>query len=330
MIIHAARLAIVVVTATAVFAGDLRKAFVVAAIFVVCLEWTLAATRDIVGTAAVVSAALMALLVAAVGAGLAPRFELELVALVETAVLISVFVAFVERLVRSRVELPHVTGEGAEAEIFDRVLGRVPPRALPSEWPEQNLQAEERKSTRVFDVVVALLGLVATAPLWPLLALLAWTRPGGPFFRQLRMGENGRVYAMLKFRTMPVGAEPDGALWAQADDPRVSWRGRILRETHLDELPQLLNVLRGDMSIVGPRPERPEMEALLDKEIPHWSRRRMVKPGITGWAQVRQGYAGDCDASEQKLSYDLWYLRHRSLRLDLAICVETLPKLLSR
>jgi lipopolysaccharide/colanic/teichoic acid biosynthesis glycosyltransferase len=131
---------------------------------------------------------------------------------------------------------------------------------------------------------------------------------------------------MYKLRSMGVDAEPEGqALWAQASDPRVTVRGRLLRETRLDELPQLWNVLKGDMSIVGPRPERPEFEPMLEDAIPHWRRRQLVKPGITGWAQVCQGYADDCDASEQKLSYDLWYVRHRNLLLDVAICLRTLP-----
>ena len=115
----------------------------------------------------------------------------------------------------------------------------------------------------------------------------------------------------------------DGPVWASAGDPRATRIGRLFRRTHLDELPQLLNVLRGDMSIVGPRPERPEFIELLEGVVPSWGRRLLVKPGMTGWAQVRSGYAADCDSTAVKLSYDLWYLRHRNLVIDLAVCAKT-------
>ena len=123
---------------------------------------------------------------------------------------------------------------------------------------------------------------------------------------------------------MRVDAERvGGAVWASAGDPRATRIGWLLRRTHLDELPQLLNVLRGDMSIVGPRPERPEFIELLEADVPFWGRRLLVKPGITGWAQVRSGYAADCESTAVKLSYDLWYLRHRNLVIDLAVCAKT-------
>jgi lipopolysaccharide/colanic/teichoic acid biosynthesis glycosyltransferase len=134
---------------------------------------------------------------------------------------------------------------------------------------------------------------------------------------------------MLKFRSMHIDAEAAGPVWAAERDPRVIPFGRLLRQARLDELPQLWNVLRGDMSIVGPRPERPEFVERLQTEVPFWSRRHLVKPGITGWAQVRHGYAADASSTSEKLSYDLWYLRHRSLVVDLAICLKTFSTLLS-
>jgi lipopolysaccharide/colanic/teichoic acid biosynthesis glycosyltransferase len=206
----------------------------------------------------------------------------------------------------------------------------VLPRQVTPEWlahlpPPSRLS---RLSKRAFDVAVASVALVLTAPLWAIAALVAVTTPGGLLLTQLRVGEGGTLFGMHKFRTMRRNAEPQGkALWAQAYDPRVTFAGQFLRTTHLDELPQLWNVLKGDMSIVGPRPERPEFVALLEEAIPHWTCRHLVKPGITGWAQVRHGYAADCDGSERKLSYDLWYLRHQTLLLDLAICFRTIPSL---
>jgi lipopolysaccharide/colanic/teichoic acid biosynthesis glycosyltransferase len=129
---------------------------------------------------------------------------------------------------------------------------------------------------------------------------------------------------------MCADAEADGrSVWAQEHDPRVTRLGRALRASHLDELPQLWNVLRGDMSLVGPRPERPELIAQLEQAIPFWGRRLMIKPGLTGWAQIHSGYADDLGSGALKLSYDLWYLRHRTLALDLAICAKTLVGLLS-
>jgi lipopolysaccharide/colanic/teichoic acid biosynthesis glycosyltransferase len=123
---------------------------------------------------------------------------------------------------------------------------------------------------------------------------------------------------------MPVTAErPGEPVFAQASDPRASGAGRLLRRTHLDELPQLWNVLKGDMSIVGPRPERPEFVEMLEASIPYWSRRLLMKPGMTGWAQVRCGYASDCASAAEKLSYDFWYMRHGSLAVDLAVCIKT-------
>jgi lipopolysaccharide/colanic/teichoic acid biosynthesis glycosyltransferase len=154
---------------------------------------------------------------------------------------------------------------------------------------------------------------------------------GGPvLFRQRRVGLRGRQFEVLKFRTMRVGAElPGEARWSTADDDRVTSVGRMLRKTHLDELPQLLNVLAGSMSLVGPRPERPELVAELERKIPHYSRRLLVKPGITGWAQVQSGYGGSDTGTAFKLSHDLYYIKHRSVLFDLLTMVETLRTLVA-
>jgi exopolysaccharide biosynthesis polyprenyl glycosylphosphotransferase len=235
-------------------------------------------------------------------------------------------------------DLLDVAGSGFQVvglpEFYEHAFGRVPVRHVSAAWFMSVLHLYQRPYTRFakrsFDVLVASVALILVAPTLLVLAALVRRTGHGVIFRQTRLGESGKHFTMYKFRTMREGAEEPGTpLWAEERDPRVTPIGRFMRRTRLDELPQLWNVLRGDMSIVGPRPERPEFLMLLERSVPYWSRRHMLKPGITGWAQVRNGYAADCAGTEEKLSYDLWYLRHRSLLVDLIICVKTFPKLLS-
>ena len=214
---------------------------------------------------------------------------------------------------------------------YEHAFGCVPLEQITSMWFMGLLHVRQRPgrrpAKRVFDVVVAAIGLVAMVPLLPVIVLLVKRTPGPLIYRQTRVSEGGRHFTMYKFRTMPVTAErPGEPVFAQASDPRASGAGRFLRRTHLDELPQLWNVLAGDMSIVGPRPERPEFVTMLETDIPFWSRRLLLKPGMTGWAQVRYGYATDCASSAEKLSYDFWYMRHGSLAVDIAVCFRTLAQ----
>jgi lipopolysaccharide/colanic/teichoic acid biosynthesis glycosyltransferase len=146
-------------------------------------------------------------------------------------------------------------------------------------------------------------------------------------FSQRRIGSHGAPFTLLKLRTMQVSLP--AAHWSTVEDPRVTPIGRVLRRTHIDELPQLLNVVRGDMTVVGPRPEQPEFVERLERTLPHYNRRHLIKPGITGWAQVRCGYAGSDAGSAWKLCHDLFYLKHRSLGLDLAILAETVRTLVA-
>ena len=146
---------------------------------------------------------------------------------------------------------------------------------------------------------------------------------GPVLYRQVRLGEHGEAFKMLKLRTMSVRAEENGAQWSGAGDERVTRVGRFLRRTHIDELPQLWNIARGDMTLVGPRPERPEMVAELERQYSHYTRRHMFKPGIAGWAQVRCGYAGSELGTAWKLCHDLYYIKHRSVLSDLLIVFET-------
>jgi exopolysaccharide biosynthesis polyprenyl glycosylphosphotransferase len=216
---------------------------------------------------------------------------------------------------------------------FEHAFGRVPLRHLTATWFISLLHLRQRPvsraTKRLFDVSGALFGLLLTAPLLALIAVLVRQTPGPVIIRQTRLGRAGKPFRLYKFRTMRADAEADGhSVWAQEHDPRVTRVGRTLRTTHLDELPQLWNVLRGDMSLVGPRPERPELIGMLEQTIPFWGRRLMIKPGLTGWAQIHSGYADDVGSGALKLSYDLWYLRHRTLALDVAICAKTVAGLL--
>jgi sugar transferase (PEP-CTERM system associated) len=183
---------------------------------------------------------------------------------------------------------------------------------------------------RVVDMTLSLLGLVVALPIMALAALAIKLESSGPvLFRQARLGENGRIFILNKFRSMRQDAEKDtGPVWAQQGDPRVTRVGAFLRRTRLDELPQLFNVLVGDMSFIGPRPERPEFVHRLQEQIPFYMDRLSVKPGITGWAQVKYQYAASVEDALEKLQYDLYYIKNLSLFLDLLILLNTVQVVL--
>lgn len=204
-------------------------------------------------------------------------------------------------------------------------------------------------SARVLNVVVSAVALVLMAPVMALVALAIRLTSKGPVLysqvrvgvdRRFRSGNNydrrgydhgGRLFKMYKFRSMRVDAEADGkAVWAQKSDPRVTAIGRVLRATRLDELPQLYNVLRGDMNIVGPRPERPTIFAQLREDIPQYAQRQRVKPGITGWAQINQSYDSNIEDVKSKVRYDLEYVSRQSLVEDVRIMTMTLPVMIFR
>lgn len=178
---------------------------------------------------------------------------------------------------------------------------------------------------RIVDVACAVLVLVVAAPVMAVIALVIKLESPGPvLFRQERVGQHGRPFTLLKFRSMRRDAEDGtGPTWARENDDRVTRVGRFLRRSHLDELPQVFNVLRGDVSFVGPRPERPEFVEMLRREIPYYDLRHYVKPGITGWAQVRFPYAGSVEDSYEKLQYDLYYARNASFLFDLKVLLRT-------
>ena len=184
---------------------------------------------------------------------------------------------------------------------------------------------------RIASTLVAAIGLILFLPLFPFVVLLVrLSSPGPVFFRQERVGLNGKIFNVYKFRTMVLNAEAEGAQWAQKNDPRVTRVGQFMRKTRLDEVPQLWNVLRGDMSFVGPRPERPEFVSWLAQELPFYDVRNMIRPGLTGWAQIRYGYGATLEQSREKLAYDLYYVKHQTLGLDLLIMFETIKTILRR
>jgi sugar transferase (PEP-CTERM system associated) len=178
---------------------------------------------------------------------------------------------------------------------------------------------------RVMDVTAAVAGLMLSGPLQLMIAAaVKMTSPGPVLYRQQRVGVDGHIFTMCKFRSMRDDAEAEtGAVWARVGDDRVTSIGRFLRRMRLDELPQLWNILSGDMSLVGPRPERPEFVAGLTRDIPFYGQRHVVKPGLTGWAQVRYTYAASVEDSMKKLQYDLFYIKHLSVWLDLYIVLRT-------
>ncbi|CAH2031364.1 TIGR03013 family XrtA/PEP-CTERM system glycosyltransferase [Trichlorobacter ammonificans] len=185
---------------------------------------------------------------------------------------------------------------------------------------------------RGMDICCAVTGILLTAPFFPLIALaIRLDSPGPVFYRQERVGEKEKPFWLYKFRTMRSDAESaTGAVWAQQNDSRVTRVGAFFRKSRIDELPQFFNILRGDMSMVGPRPERPEFVNKLKESIPYYSERHFVKPGVTGWAQVRYPYGASVEDALEKLRYDLYYIKNLTLSLDLMIILETIRVVLFR
>jgi exopolysaccharide biosynthesis polyprenyl glycosylphosphotransferase len=215
--------------------------------------------------------------------------------------------------------------------LYESITGRVPVEhigehwavALPLDPPEaRGLYPVVR---RVVDLLLAVVGLVLLGIVLVLVVPLGkLTSPGPVFYRQQRVGRGGRPFWLVKLRTMAPDAEQSGPAWAVPDDPRVTSVGRWLRRTRLDELPQVVNILRSEMSVIGPRPERPEFVAELAAHIPFYRARHAVRPGLTGWATVHQGYASSTEGALLKLQYDLYYIKHQSLFLDAYILLRTL------
>jgi exopolysaccharide biosynthesis polyprenyl glycosylphosphotransferase len=214
-------------------------------------------------------------------------------------------------------------------QLSEELLGHVPIGTIDAQWFRYIMHPRYRPgsplSKRIFDLVLGSVTALISLPIVAIAAVaIKLDTPGPVLYRQRRVGEHGREFEMLKLRTMGLDSEPDGTpQWSSAGDERVTRVGRVLRRLHVDELPQLWNVLRGEMTLVGPRPERPELVAQLERQFPHYERRHLVKPGVTGWAQIRCGYAGSEMGSGWKLCHDLYYLKHRSLLADLLLVAQT-------
>ena len=220
-----------------------------------------------------------------------------------------------------------------EAHFWERCLKRVAVDHLDQAWlnalDEVRVSPLQLLVNRAGDVGISLVFLVFALPLILTVALLVWIDSPGPvLYRQVRIGQAGRPFTLLKFRSMRSDAETRGPAWATQRDPRVTRVGSFMRRTRIDELPQLMNILRGQMSFIGPRPERPHFVEQLAAVIPYYRERARVKPGLTGWAQVNFPYGASVEDARVKLSYDLYYVRHRSPLLDLAILFATVRVIL--
>ena len=212
---------------------------------------------------------------------------------------------------------------------YEKAMGKLLIEQITPEWFVFSqgfcISSLRRAVKRYCDILISLVAMPALLLLFPVVALVIKLDSAGPvFFQQLRVGENEKPFALYKLRTMHNNAEFEtGAIWAQAGDPRITRIGNFLRKCRLDEFPQLYNVLRGGMSIVGPRPERPEFIEQLKEIIPYYSERHLIKPGVTGWAQVNYPYGASVEDAIEKLRYDLYYLKNFSLQLDVMIVLET-------
>jgi sugar transferase (PEP-CTERM system associated) len=219
-------------------------------------------------------------------------------------------------------------------EVYEAITGKVPLESLRLGWLLFSPSFSDFRLVLIYkrfaSILVAAAGLLLSLPLLPLVALAIKSSSRGPIlYRQKRVGRDGAVFECFKFRTMRADAEADtGATWASDDDPRITAVGRFLRASRLDEIPQLWNVLLGEMSFVGPRPERPEFVQWLAQEIPHYHVRHIIRPGITGWAQVRYRYGNSIEDAKEKLRYDLFYVKNISPGFDLLIVFYTIKIIL--
>jgi len=231
--------------------------------------------------------------------------------------------------------LDGVIVEEAES-FFERLTGKIPAEAMRPSYLIYNrgfdMHAMAAAAKRLCDFSLALLGVLVTWPLLLLVALAVRLDSAGPvLFRQERTGQRGRPFTLYKFRSMRSDAEKlSGPVWASEDDPRITRVGRFIRKTRLDELPQLFNILAGSMSLVGPRPERPHFVAELAQKLPYYNQRHIVKPGLTGWAQINYPYGNTVEDALQKLQYDLFYIKYQSLLFDVSILFNTVKTVLLR
>ncbi len=211
---------------------------------------------------------------------------------------------------------------------YELIYEKIPVSIVSKSWFLENLKEREKgfydETKRFFDIILASFLFILTLPFWPFIVIAIKLEDKGPvFYSQKRIGKNRKSFILYKFRSMKMGAEKEKAVWAKKEDKRITKVGKFLRQTHLDEIPQMMNVIKGDISLVGPRPERLEFVGKLEKEIPHYHLRHLVKPGFTGWAQIKFRYGRSFIDSHKKFQYDLYYLKNRNFLLDIGILLRT-------
>lgn len=224
-------------------------------------------------------------------------------------------------------------------EFYENLFGKIPLSQIKEDWFIQEIKSDKsiyEALKRILDVLFSIFGIVIFSPIFILLFILVpLTSKGGAIYKQIRVGKDEKNFTLYKFRSMYANSEknPDsnGAspIWSNDNDPRITRFGNILRKTHLDELPQLFNILIGDMSVVGPRPERPEFVQKLKQDIPHYFIRQTIKPGLTGWAQIRYRYTNTIDEVRQKFEFDLYYIKTQNIFLDISIILKTIKLIFS-
>ena len=220
-------------------------------------------------------------------------------------------------------------------DFYESITGKVPTSLINETWFLENLaelnNRPYERAKRLLDIVAAALFSIPAALLFPVIALLIKIESRGPvFYKQQRVGKNGKVFEFIKFRSMIEGADIIDGKKGSGEDERHTRVGRLLRKTYLDELPQIINIFRGEMSFVGPRPERPEFVEILKENVQFYETRLLVRPGITGWAQIRMANDASVEDAPEKLQYDLYYVKNRSLLMDLGIMLKTAAILVRR
>lgn len=220
-------------------------------------------------------------------------------------------------------------------KFYESITGKIPVSMISELWFLENLAQTKKenyeKFKRVMDIFSSLFFLVIFLVIYPFVAIAIKLNSKGPvLYKQKRVGKNGKIFEIIKFRSMAEDAEKNGAQWAKEGDHRITFIGNILRKTRIDEIPQIWNVIKGDLSFIGPRPERPEFIKELETKVPHYSMRHLVKPGLTGWAQINFPYGASVEDATEKLQYDLYYIKNRTLLLDLIITLKTIAVILRR
>lgn len=215
------------------------------------------------------------------------------------------------------------------AEAYERYLDKIPIGSVSQSWILENIKIKKDAlysfSSRIIEVVFSIIALIVSSPVVAVCALLIHLEDKGPvFFKQDRIGINGKVFKLFKLRSMKVHEEKKGEVWLSDSGPLVTRIGKIIRKTHIDEIPQMINILRGDLALVGPRPEWTELVDIFEKSIPNYGLRHIIRPGFTGWAQIKYRYSGNIETTKEKFEYDLYYIKNRNIFIDFGIVIKTI------